>query len=629
MRMTFPNYHGVLGRLGTPGTDAQGNTIVAHAARLGDEPVGLVISQVTQADPQSADLLSVYVAAAHRKTGIATRLIEGLEQDLARRGISQLTGVYMSGKPSIAALERVFAKRGFTAPEHRKVVARFTPEEPSRAPWYQKAKLPPESEIFSWADLTPEEDAALRQSHADNPWIPEDLEPWRVKQPIDELSSVGLRNRGEVVGWAINHRVTPDLVRFTTAYMRRDLARRGASFPLWVESLKRLQGTGVNCTFVTSAKFGNMMPFVLKRVKPFVGFCGETRGVSKALSSGQAPVDVRPPRALVVDGDYKDREAWNAFVAGHPTGHFFQTWEWGLLQDGLGGRPRRIAVLSEGRILGCVQMLQFEGASKPFTYVPRGPAADPNDDVVLEQLLGAVVHVSAKAGAKLLRVEPQWAFDQELAQRFEQSGFARARQFIMPARTVLVELHANHDDTWNQLRSNTRNRIRLARKRGVEIRVGGEGDVAAFVTLFHETAARHGRPLVSAETFSLAWEHFGARGAMRLYMASHEGTDLAGIMVFVCGGTATYLWGASSASEAARKLNPNQLLHWTAMEWAREQGCTTYDLFGIPDQDVETLEAEYSTRSGGMWNLYRFKRGFGGRVHRHLGTFDCAFRQAT
>jgi lipid II:glycine glycyltransferase (peptidoglycan interpeptide bridge formation enzyme) len=109
---------------------------------------------------------------------------------------------------------------------------------------------------------------------------------------------------------------------------------------------------------------------------------------------------------------------------------------------------------------------------------------------------------------------------------------------------------------------------------------------------------------------------------MRLFMASAEGTDLAGLMVFVWGGTATYLWGASSGSEAARQANPNQLLHWTAMQWARERGCTAYDLFGVPDHDLDVLETEYGQRAGGWWNLYRFKRGFGGRLHRHLGTFD-------
>jgi lipid II:glycine glycyltransferase (peptidoglycan interpeptide bridge formation enzyme) len=114
---------------------------------------------------------------------------------------------------------------------------------------------------------------------------------------------------------------------------------------------------------------------------------------------------------------------------------------------------------------------------------------------------------------------------------------------------------------------------------------------------------------------------------MRLFLARSEEADLAGIVVFVFGATATYLWGASSASEAARLMNPNQILHWIAMQWARSRGCTTYDMFGIPDFEIEVLEAEYGRRTDGWWNLYRFKRGFGGTVHRHLGTYDALLQQ--
>jgi lipid II:glycine glycyltransferase (peptidoglycan interpeptide bridge formation enzyme) len=383
------------------------------------------------------------------------------------------------------------------------------------------------------------------------------------------------------------------------------------------------------CTFVTSGQFGNMMPFVLKRVAPFVGFCGETRGVSKALSTGPVSISQGGTGTLVVDDDYGDRDGWNAFVRESPAGHFFQSWEWGVLQDGLGGRPRRVAVVSGGRVQGCVQVLLFQGASRRFAYVPRGPVADPGETGLVKRLLDTAARISAEDGATLLRLEPQWAFDDDLARRLEAGGFGRARQFIMPPRTLLVDLRRSIDDIWIGFRSNTRNRIRLARKRGVEVRVAGRSDLPRFVELFHETAVRHGRPRVSAETFSLAFDHFASRDAMRLYMARHDGIDLAGIMVFLWGGTATYLWGASAASDDARRLNPNQLLHWTAMEWAHDRGCTTYDLFGVPDRDADTLEAEYSRQTSGMWNLYRFKRGFGGRLHRHLGTFDCAFGRAS
>ena len=322
-----------------------------------------------------------------------------------------------------------------------------------------------------------------------------------------------------------------------------------------------------------------------------------------------------------------DRDAWNGFVRDHPSGHFFQTWDWGVLQDRIGGVPQRVAVLSDGRLVGAAQLLVFEGVTRTFAYVPRGPVVDETADPVIDALISAIVEASLAGGASFLRLEPQWAFTDEGKARLERRGFTSARQFIMPRRTIFVDLAPSVDDIWSAFHSNTRNRIRLAQKRGVEIRVGREDEMAAFVGLFEQTIARHGLRPAPADQFYLSAEFFGRRDDARLYLASHEGVDLAGIIVFINGATATYQWGASSAAEAARQVNPHQLLHSTAMQWARERGCTTYDLFGIPDYDVEVLETEYARQTGGMWNLYRFKRGFGGVVHRHLGTFDWVFRR--
>jgi peptidoglycan pentaglycine glycine transferase (the first glycine) len=330
---------------------------------------------------------------------------------------------------------------------------------------------------------------------------------------------------------------------------------------------------------------------------------------------------VRGPLAI---SGFADPGRWNAFVTDSPFGHFFQTWEWGELQDGLGGRPHRIAAVSDGTIVGCAQVLVFDSDSRKFAYMPRGPVTDPDDECVLSQLVDAIVTVCAREGVQLVRIEPQWAFHPQHVLRLERLGFTLSKQFIMPLRTTLVDLGRSIDAIWSGFRSNTRNRVRLAEKLGVDVRVGRSDDIQSFIHLSEETTARHGRPANAAALLQAA-RIFGRRDAMRLYLARREGVDVAGIVVFLCGATATYLWGASSASQGARRLNPNQLLHWTAMQWARGRGCTTYDLFGIPDYDADVLEAEYGRQTGGMWNLYRFKRGFGGRAHRHLGTFDYRF----
>ncbi len=67
---------------------------------------------------------------------------------------------------------------------------------------------------------------------------------------------------------------------------------------------------------------------------------------------------------------------------------------------------------------------------------------------------------------------------------------------------------------------------------------------------------------------------------------------------------------------------PTYLLQWRAMQWARERDCTEYDLWGVPDEDESTLEAQFETRHDGLWGVYRFKRGFGGEVKRAAQALD-------
>ena len=95
-------------------------------------------------------------------------------------------------------------------------------------------------------------------------------------------------------------------------------------------------------------------------------------------------------------------------------------------------------------------------------------------------------------------------------------------------------------------------------------------------------------------------------------------------MVIASGKRAWYLWGASSNEE--RNRMPNYAVQWEAMRWARELGCTEYDLFGIPDKDETTLESQFQHRRDGAWGLYGFKRGFGGHIWRATQTWDRPYK---
>jgi GNAT superfamily N-acetyltransferase len=299
---TFPSYRHLLDL--TPNkrylNDPSEPTIepTATAAWVDSRPVGLVLATMPlQADRATRDpeLLSLLVSQEWRNHGIATRLVEAIERAVRACGFERLGAVWMTGKPGIPAVERVLQKRGWTAPATRTVTLRFSPEEATRTPWFRRVKLPTDRfQIVAWSEVTSEERALVRSSHETRPWIARGLEPWRHDSyGYDPISSVAMRFDGTVVGWVINHRISPTTVRFTCSFMRKDLSRRGRIMPLYTESLLRLAAAGIEeCTLVTPLEYTHMAEFVRRRCATWAHFYGETRGSVKLLSeNGPEPTN--------------------------------------------------------------------------------------------------------------------------------------------------------------------------------------------------------------------------------------------------------------------------------------------------------------------------------------------------
>ena len=169
------------------------------------------------------------------------------------------------------------------------------------------------------------------------------------------------------------------------------------------------------------------------------------------------------------------------------------------------------------------------------------------------------------------------------------------------------------------MKQKTRYNIRLAGRKGVVVRQGTEADLPMFYRLSQVTSTRDGFGIHSLAYYQAAFRLFSPEQCV-LLIAEYENDPLAALMAFSFGQRAYYFYGASVNSH--RNLMPTYLIQWAAIRWAKQQGCTWYDLWGIPDEDPATLDAEFSTRNDGLWGVYRFKRGFGGQVVRSVGAND-------
>ncbi len=314
------------------------------------------------------------------------------------------------------------------------------------------------------------------------------------------------------------------------------------------------------------------------------------------------------------DPDFPAPAAWDDFVSASPQGHLLQGWAWGEFKGRFGWQPLRLAVTNNGRMVAAAQMLLRRLPYRCLAYLPRGPVLDPADGELAAALLPALHRLARSRGAIALKAEP-CSLDNAQASWWIQQGFQASPQTIQPRRTIVVDLRPDEEAILAQMKPKWRYNIRLAARKEVSVRQGSAQDLSAFYALMLETGQRDGFGVHAPAYYEAAFQLYHP-SHMAVFLAEYQGQPLAGLMAFAFGQQAIYMYGASSDRERPRM--PNHLLQWEAMRWARALGCSSYDLWGIPDVDP-------SSPSAGLAGVERFKAGFGGQDTRYIGAFDYVY----
>ncbi|MCY3797757.1 MAG: peptidoglycan bridge formation glycyltransferase FemA/FemB family protein [Chloroflexi bacterium] len=309
---------------------------------------------------------------------------------------------------------------------------------------------------------------------------------------------------------------------------------------------------------------------------------------------------------------------WDRFVIGQPRAHLLQLSAWGALKSQFEWE-RQIVALGRGDQIqaGALTLLKRLplGLGK-MAYAPMGGFA--TDDAQYEMLWGAI---RSQTGAAFIKLEPGH-YAPGRAPDLADMGFRQSPQTIQPPRTIVIDIAGEDEAILGRMNQGTRRKIRKSLKSGVEYDEGSRADISAFSRLMEQTGARNEFGVHNESYFEKVFElllpTYGA-----LLLARRKGDLLAAIMVFALGDTAWYLYGASSRGKG--NLYATYGIQWAAIQWAKQRGCRSYDLWGVPDHDEATLEAQFKERRDGLWGVYGFKRGWGGEVRRSLGAWDKAF----
>jgi lipid II:glycine glycyltransferase (peptidoglycan interpeptide bridge formation enzyme) len=316
-----------------------------------------------------------------------------------------------------------------------------------------------------------------------------------------------------------------------------------------------------------------------------------------------------------------DCQLWNDFVGASACCNVTQSYEWGELAHHLGcSEVLRVGIVDDaGQLCAAMLVLVMHAPilKSTYFYAPRGPVIDDPEGPALALLLNFIKVEARKRQAFMLKVEPSIPDgDLRWLKAFQRRGFRPNPYATHVRHEWVLDIRPSEQALLAEMKEKWRYNIRLASRKGVTVRQGqSQADLDTFYHIYETTSVRDQFFIHDKSHYQDILRMFGEKNRSVLLLAEYDRQAIAGTITVSLGRWSWYMFGASANEH--RERMPNHLLQWSAIQWARSQGCWYYNFRGIPDTLVEGEE---------LWGVYVFKRGFGGYPIRFLETHDLVYQ---
>lgn len=333
---------------------------------------------------------------------------------------------------------------------------------------------------------------------------------------------------------------------------------------------------------------------------------------------------VQPTEAVgIVDASAWEPSAWDELAVRSDHGEAFQSHAWGELKRSLGWTPLRYVIETSGRPIAVASIQERpiirRGPLGRFRvhYSPRGPVLLEATPAAATAALAGLRQIAQRHHSVALTIDPAWEEGSGLVAALSQSRFRIAARDIQVSRTaMIVPLEASEAAQRGLLGHTTAQDINRAIDLGVSVEriemadvSGREQALADFYDIHAATGKREGF-IVRARDYELdGWRRLGESGAASLWFAGLGGRDT-GALLLHSGKLLVYFAAGSRDGADMRRTRANHLLQWRIIRWAAENGFSGYDMGGVDTQSAPGVPQD---ESHPLWNLYLFKRRFGGR----------------
>lgn len=298
---------------------------------------------------------------------------------------------------------------------------------------------------------------------------------------------------------------------------------------------------------------------------------------------------------------------WDAVVHA-ARGRHAQTAAWARVKASTDWKAERVEVHRNGAIVAGAQILTRRlPMLGRLGYLDGGPVVV--DPAAVEAVVNAVVGLCRRTRISNLVIDlPEGS--ESIVDTLRARGFVPSQVKTALAATLVVDLTQSEDEILAGMRSSTRRNIRKGERAGTVVRRGGPDDLPIVAELFGATADRQG--FISADEGYLRtlYEELDPLGQCVLMIAESGGVPVSAMLGIVFGDRIVYKRGGWSGTHGDAR--PNEVMHWSAMQWAKAAGLRFYDFDGIEPAVARAIVT--GTDGPEPTHVTRFKLGFGGDV---------------
>lgn len=325
------------------------------------------------------------------------------------------------------------------------------------------------------------------------------------------------------------------------------------------------------------------------------------------------------------------KDQWDTFVTNHPYGSIHQVSAWKPFQESIPGREQVLGFgvknSKTNEILATTFCVRMETGffGKYWYYSARGPVFDPEKNMEAGRfLIKNIIQKLSKTEALFWRFDPYFPVKKDWLQTdpYESINTFPATQNYQPTDTLEIDLTKLDNQILSEMKRKGRYNINLARKKGVKvIAIPGnevtEKDLNDFWNLNNETTSRDS---FSGHQKKYYWNFchklikqtglkpVSTSYATLFFAEAEDGRHIATAINTHCGKKAIYYFGASTSDPNYRNLMAPYLLQWEMMQYARKQGCTSYNFLGIapenePDHPYAGI-SDFKWKFGGERRVY-------------------------